>query len=413
MLKIRFIATFIVLLSAPAFATLTPTECRENILPVERDPTRTTDPAILDRHVEERLRERGFVISDVPPDPQRPTFDSKLAIKTADHQDAAFISYQCLDYALEISFLDAFGPWVGKGLEEFAVLKALARCPGVSQIRFKPIYNEYVEHLDPERAHFLKPDVRNEGLRRGVESTPAYRALAAHGFSEAIPEKAEFAPFILRNPLHSVHWRYQTENFIEKMRAYRLRKIKRTSVKTFEVNSVKYDVGGFLGESTSRVYLATAPNGQRVTIKRIVESEDTPGWLGSVAYETEISAFYAEKGLIVPKVIGSEVRPEKGKSIGYLVKHYHEGILFDDFQESAKLKGNDSHRFEEARRIEIAHVREIHRGFRKWLEMKKSPLLDDRTGIIQSLIDRGDFDGFSYGNWLFDLDRETWIVFDP
>ncbi len=231
-------------------------------------------------------------------------------------------------------------------------------------------------------------------------------------------EIASAAAFASINPcdelLVSAKPHFITQNFNEKMRRFRSARIGKTRLKFISVNNINYEVIGVLGESASKVYLGSNPLSQEKVSIKVFDNEDYDHWHNSIYYEIAVSRFYTENGLIVPRIIDHQIINKKDSlPVGYLVKEYREGITGDDLGWPRLMREQDLWKLEELKEAEVNKVNKIHPKFQSWLKKKKINLFEHPFQSLNRLIKYGDFDGHSYGNWLFDLELQQWILFDP
>lgn len=198
----------------------------------------------------------------------------------------------------------------------------------------------------------------------------------------------------------------------------RSRSVKKTKIRQIPVKGVTYEVLGLLGEGSSAVYLARSPEGARVTIKHLRQTEGRkPDWINSIYYEVAVTRYYLSRGLMVPRIVAFEVKKDGDRPLeGFLVKEYREGLTWDEFSEARGLSflfGSKYQTMQEALDREIQSLQEIHEGFRAWLSDQNIDLHEHRFKNLDWLIDHGDHSGFGTQNWLFDIETYRWVLFDP
>lgn len=212
---------------------------------------------------------------------------------------------------------------------------------------------------------------------------------------------------------------YDKPNYVQsplasKISKYRKSRIYKDETKSIVINSKKYSVKGVLGEGTSTVYLASAPNGQMVTIKMI---EDYSSWINSLYYEVAVTEFYREMGVKVPRVYDYEIKfnEDKDIQIAALVKEYREGVTREELEE---LTAINPKQWAEGERLlnelnrERKKLGKIHTKFEKWLKEKNIHLEEHPFKQLQKLIKEGDM-GEHTDNFLYDTKLNQWILFDP
>jgi hypothetical protein len=207
----------------------------------------------------------------------------------------------------------------------------------------------------------------------------------------------------------------QTLNeFATKVRNFRKTRIYKDGITKAVVNGIKYKIKGVLGEGTSTVYLATAPDGQMVTIKMI---DDYSSWINSLYYEIAITRFYLQMGERVPSIHEYEIKfdSEKDTHVALLVKEYREGITREELEELLATKPRKWHEGEALLR-ELEQERKkmlrVHKKFAAWLNANKINLQQYPFKQLESLIKKGDM-ADNTDNFLYDIELNKWIIFDP
>lgn len=209
-------------------------------------------------------------------------------------------------------------------------------------------------------------------------------------------------PTSVQNPLAS------------KISKYRKSRIYKDETKSIVVNSKKYLVKGVLGEGTSTVYLAAAPNGQMVTIKLI---EDYNSWINSLYYEIAVTEFYLQMGVKVPRVYDYEIKfsEDKDIQIATLVKEYREGVTREELEELTAVypkQWKEGQRLLNELNSERKKLGKIHTKFAKWLKVNNINLEAHPFKQLHKLIKEGDM-GEHTDNFLYDTKLNQWILFDP
>lgn len=199
-----------------------------------------------------------------------------------------------------------------------------------------------------------------------------------------------------------------------KISKYRKSRVYKDETKSIVINSKKYFVKGVLGEGTSTVYLAAAPNGQMVTIKLI---EDYGSWINSLYYEIAVTEFYLQMGVKVPHVYDYEIKfnEDKDIQIAALVKEYREGVTREELEELIAINPRqwaDGQRLLNELNRERKKLGKIHAKFSKWLKENNINLEAHPFKQLQKLIKEGDMDEYT-DNFLYDTKLNQWILFDP
>lgn len=205
-----------------------------------------------------------------------------------------------------------------------------------------------------------------------------------------------------------------SKNLVERVRSWRKTELQWTDVKWIQVHQVYYEVQGILGRGSSKVYLAVGPDGRQVSIK-VIEN-DSEQWLNSIYYEIEATKFYLQKGEPVPQVIDFEVKwsEQLGGMVGVLVKEYRLGLTRDELEYLIDL--DPSLWAKQVRLLAILEserrrLKKLHQQqFALWLKENKIKL---KPFVKLSRFEQEGDTSVDHDNFLFDIERGRWIIFDP
>lgn len=165
------------------------------------------------------------------------------------------------------------------------------------------------------------------------------------------------------------------------IRAYRESKLKPVDVRVMTVHTKSFTVLGLLGESTSQVYLATAPNGRHVAIKKMKVPTPKDGFEDEMIQET-LSTLYLENARIeyyrshryaTPKILGMQLLMDEI----IVVKAYLEGITYRELRQDGAQILNSSLQYDLLNEVEVGltELKELAThpidGFWPWLQQHR------------------------------------------
>lgn len=205
----------------------------------------------------------------------------------------------------------------------------------------------------------------------------------------------------------------QLKDLVHAFRQSKISRKKKGQVIT--VNDTHYVIEGSLGKGTSTAYLAFDPKGTPVVVKTILPHVEDRNWPNTVFYEIAATNFFLESGIKVPRILDyttfENAKGDLTQSI--LIKEYVEGVTYEEIYWLSLFRTKNWGKYyplNEQLQPEKQRLSRVFEGFSSWLDKNQIDLWKHPFKSLSYRIQ--DYDSANR-NFIYNPEKQTWILFDP